>query len=176
MVVAFTGYRPEKMPFREDIHDKRYLAFREMLHRVLVRLVERECDHFISGVARGFDTWVAEEVLDLRRKKKIILECAIPFPGQADSWEMDDQKRRYNILTATDESVITSPTYRKGCYFTRNRYMVDKADVVVCAFNGQRGGTAYTVNYALKQNKIVIQIDPATCLVSILSKREFDPV
>lgn len=54
--------------------------------------------------------------------------------------------------------------------------MVDKADVVVCAFNGQRGGTAYTVNYALKQNKIVIQIDPATCLVSILSKREFDPV
>ncbi len=54
--------------------------------------------------------------------------------------------------------------------------MVDKADVVVCAFNGQRGGTAYTVNYALKQNKIVIQFDPATCLVSILSKRSFESV
>lgn len=140
------------------------------------RLVSLGWTHCISGVARGFDTWVAEEALDLRRKKKITLECTIPFPGQADSWEMDDQKRRYNILTATDESVITSSTYSKGCYFTRNRYMVDKADVVVCAFNGQRGGTAYTVNYALKQNKIVIQIDPATCLVSILSKREFDPV
>lgn len=38
--------------------------------------------------------------------------------------------------------------------------MVDKADVVVCAYDGQQGGTAYTVNYALKQNKIVIQINP----------------
>lgn len=38
--------------------------------------------------------------------------------------------------------------------------MVDNADVVVCAFNGKSGGTAYTVDYALKQNKIVIQIDP----------------
>ena len=117
-----------------------------------------------------------EDSSKAEEKQKNTLECVIPFPGQADSWEMDDQKRRYNILTATDESVITSSTYSKGCYFTRNRYMVDKADVVVCAFNGQRGGTAYTVNYALKQNKIVIQFDPATCLVSILSKREFDPV
>ena len=40
--------------------------------------------------------------------------------------------------------------------------MVDKADVVVCAFNGKSGGTAYTVDYALKQNKIVIQINPET--------------
>ena len=111
-----------------------------------------------------------------KENKKITLECVIPFPGQADSWEKADQKRRYNILTAADKLVITSEQYNRGCFFTRNRYMVDNADVVVCAFNGQRGGTAYTVNYALKQNKIVIQIDPATCLVSILSKREFDPV
>ena len=51
--------------------------------------------------------------------------------------------------------------------------MVDKADVVVCAFDGQSGGTAYTVDYALKQNKIVIQIDPKTNAVSIISKRNF---
>ena len=68
------------------------------------------------------------------------------------------------------------PTYSKGCYFTHNFDMVDKADAAACAFNGQCGGTAYTVNYALKQNKVIIQIDPATCLVSILGKREFDPV
>ena len=132
--------------------------------------------HCISGVARGFDTWVAEEVLDLRRKKKIILECAIPFPGQADSWVKADQKRRYNILTATDKAVITSEQYNRGCFFTRNRYMVDNADVVVCAFNGKSGGTAYTVDYALKQNKIVIQIDLETSEISMLSKKIFESV
>lgn len=52
--------------------------------------------------------------------------------------------------------------------------MVNKADIVVCAFNGIKGGTAFTVDYALKQNKIVIQIDPATAAVSILSSKNFD--
>jgi len=52
--------------------------------------------------------------------------------------------------------------------------MVDKADVVVCAYDGQSGGTAYTVNYALKQNKIVIQINPSTAQVTIISKRTFE--
>ena len=54
--------------------------------------------------------------------------------------------------------------------------MVDKADVVVCAFNGKSGGIAYTVDYALKQNKIVIQIDHETSEVSMLSKRSFESV
>lgn len=111
-----------------------------------------------------------------RKTKKITLECVIPFPGQADSWEKADQKRKYNILTAADKAVITSEQYNRGCFFTRNRYMVDNADVVVCAFNGKSGGAAYTVDYALKQNKIVIQIDPETSEVSMLSKRSFESV
>ena len=37
MVVAFTGYRPEKMPFQESKKDKRYLAFRAILSRVISR-------------------------------------------------------------------------------------------------------------------------------------------
>lgn len=56
MVVAFTGYRPEKMPFQESKKDKRYLAFRAILSRVISRLIELGGTYFISGVARGFDT------------------------------------------------------------------------------------------------------------------------
>lgn len=64
--------------------------------------------------------------------------------------------------------------YSKDCFFARNRYMVDKADVIVCAYDGQSGGTAYTVNYALKQNKIVVQINPSTAQITVISKRTFD--
>lgn len=117
MVVAFTGYRPEKMPFQESKKDKRYLAFRAILSRVISRLIELGGTYCISGVARGLDTWVAEEILELRKEnKEIQLECAIPFPGQADSWEKADQKRRYNILTAADKAVITSEQYNRGCF------------------------------------------------------------
>ena len=52
--------------------------------------------------------------------------------------------------------------------------MVDKADVVVCAYDGQSGGTAYTVDYAIKHDKIVIQINPSTLKVDIISNKCFD--
>ncbi len=173
--VAFTGYRPEKMPFEESKKDELYLKFREVQLRVINRLVERGYTDFISGVAQGFDTWVAEDVLDLRKKNKALtLECAIPFPDQAKSWPFSEQRRRYKILTHSDSSFIISDRYTKDCFFARNRYMVDKADVVVCAYDGQKGGTAYTVDYALKHDKIVIQINPTTCKVTVISKRTFE--
>ena len=52
--------------------------------------------------------------------------------------------------------------------------LVDKADVVVCAYDGQSEGTAYTVNYAMKKGKIVIQINPSTAEVTIISKHTFE--
>ena len=100
MVVAFTGYRPEKMPFVESKKDEAYLKFRKRQLQVIERLIERGCTHFISGVAMGFDTWVAEDILVLQKNNSSLeLECAIPFPGQADRWSTSDQKRRYKILT-----------------------------------------------------------------------------
>ena len=84
MVVAFTGYRPEKMPFVESKKDEAYLKFRKRQLQVIERLIERGCTHFISGVAMGFDTWVAEDILVLQKNNSSLeLECAIPFPGQA---------------------------------------------------------------------------------------------
>jgi uncharacterized phage-like protein YoqJ len=175
LTVAFTGYRPKKMPFTENKKDELYIRFREQQHKVINRLIERGYTEFISGVATGFDTWVAEDVLEFRKKNKDLrLECAIPFPDQDKKWERADQKRRQKILKQADLSTIVSEHYSSDCYFARNRYMVDKADVVVCAFDGQSGGTAYTVNYALKQNKIVIQINPSTAQVTIISKLTYD--
>ena len=64
--VAFTGYRPEKMPFSEDEEDESYIRFREQQHKVINRLIERGYTEYLSGVAMGFDTWVAEDILEFR--------------------------------------------------------------------------------------------------------------
>ena len=143
--------------------------------QVIKRLVECGCTHFISGMAMGFDTWVAEDVLLLKRANKALtLKCTIPFPDQAKSWNDAYRKRREVILSKADMITQVSQSYNRGWFHERTRYMVDRADVVVCAYNGQKGGTAYTVDYALKQDKIVIQIDPATANVSIISRRRFE--
>ena len=168
--VAFTGYRPEKLPFREREDDVAYLRFRKSLNKIISRLAELGCCEFISGVAMGFDTWVAEDVLRLKKENRDVrLECAIPFPEQADKWRYADKIRREHILNAADSVVIVSEEYAKNAFFLRNRYMVDRADVVVCCFDGKTGGTAYTVEYARRQGKIIIQINPTDMVVTVLT-------
>lgn len=173
--VAFTGYRPEKMPFTEDENDELYMRFREQLSKVIARLIERGYTDFVSGIALGFDTWAAENVLEQKKNNKAItLECAIPCPQQADDWSREDQKRRKQIIRHSTSHVTTGNYPSRENFFKRNRYMVDKAEVVVCAYDGQKGGTGYTVDYALRNDKIVIQINPQTAKVSIISRRTFD--
>ena len=90
--VAFTGYRPNKLPFTEDKKDELYVAFREKLRKVIDRLIERGYTEYISGVAMGFDTWVAEDVLASKKlHPEIKLECAIPCPDQDKNWSLGDK-------------------------------------------------------------------------------------
>ena len=171
--VAITGYRPEKLPFRESESDAAYLRFRKTLYKVIRRMAELGYTDFVSGVAMGFDTWVAEDVLRLRAERRDVhLECAIPFPTQADRWRERDKFRRDCILAAADSVVTLSSEYTKNAFFLRNRYMVDGADAIVCCYDGQTGGTAYTIDYAKKQGKVIIQINPSDMVVTIVSGKE----
>lgn len=167
--VSFTGYRPEKLPFCEG-EDEKYLCFRKTLYKVIKRLAELGYTHFISGIAMGFDTWVAEDVLALKKEvPEVTLECAVPFPEQADKWPREDKIRRSRIIESSDSVVVTSLEYTKSAYFKRNRYMVDNSEVVVCCYDGKSGGTAYTVEYARKKAKTVIQINPSDFVVTVVS-------
>lgn len=167
--VSFTGYRPEKLPFREG-EDERYLHFRRTLYKVIKRLAELGYTDFISGIAMGFDTWVAEDVIRLKEEiPSVTLECAVPFPEQADGWPREDKIRRSRIVENSDGITITSPEYSKSAYFKRNRYMVDSSEVLVACYDGKSGGTAYTVEYAKKKAKTVIQINPTDMVVSIVA-------
>lgn len=168
--VAFTGYRPEKLPFRENESDIAYQRFRKTLYKIISRMAELGYCDFISGVAMGFDTWVAEDVLCLKEDNpSVTLECAVPFPGQADKWSERDRARRDRILEASDSVTCVSDEYTKSAFFLRNRYMVDRADAIVCCFDGKTGGTAYTVEYAKRQGKIIIQLNPTDMVVTVLA-------
>ena len=40
----------------------------------------------------------------------------------------------------------------------RNIYMVDKSSLVVAVFNGEKGGTKNTVDYAVKNGKKILNL------------------
>ena len=62
---AFTGYRPQKMPWGEDEGSPLCVAFKARLNRALESIIGDGYVTFLSGCARGFDTMPAEAVLEL---------------------------------------------------------------------------------------------------------------
>ena len=84
---AFTGYRPQKMPWGEDEGSPLCVAFKARLKRALESLIGDGYVTFLSGCARGFDTMAAEAVLELRETYPWIrLEMVSPWDGQANRW------------------------------------------------------------------------------------------
>ena len=160
-VVAFTGYRPEKMPFVENKKDEAYMHFREQQKRVINRLVERGYTDFISGVAMGFDTWVAEDVLELRKtNKELHLISALPHSNFESRRSMAEKMRFNKILKKADLVKEINNHYFTGCYQVRNEWMVDRSNLVIAVFNGQKSGTKNTVDYAKRKGiKIVNVLD-----------------
>ena len=63
-----------------------------------------------------------------------------------------------DLLRECDETIVLHERYEAGCMFERNRYMVDCCDVLLAYLYAERGGTWYTVKYALKKGKKIIYI------------------
>ena len=148
---CFTGHRPEKLTAPE------WLIKRE-LEREIRQAMADGLDVFITGMARGVDIWAGEIVLDIRDAgAPIRLMCASPFEGFERSWN-DEWQRRYNrIMAAADHALFVCNGYSRSCFQIRNEWMVNHSARVIAVFNGEKGGTKNTIDYA-KQMKVSINI------------------
>lgn len=70
-----------------------------------------------------------------------------------------------DIKERADKVVYVSQIYTKGCMHKRNRYLVDNSSVCVCYLTENKGGTAYTVNYASSKDKMIINVADESLLV-----------
>ncbi len=156
-----TGHRPKGFPFKYGIDKQkndRYLKTLE--EKIKLTITEYGITNFISGMALGVDLDFAEIVLKLRNDFHITLECAIPCPNQTLNWKDIDVLRYESILKCADTVNLVSERYSPECMLKRNRYMVDKCELVIAVINGiKKGGTWYTVNYAKKESKDIVLID-----------------
>lgn len=156
-----TGHRPEKFPFRYGVDKAKHNKYLEELEKMIeLAINEYGITNFISGMALGVDSDFAQTVLKLKEKYPVTLECVIPYSDYSVRWSFEDEKRNYEILKSADKVTLVSDRYFNGCLFKRNRYMVDKSDLVIAVFNGEKkGGTFYTLSYAEKQGKHIQIID-----------------
>ena len=124
-------------------------AFRLRLRQEIEALIGRGYAHFLSGGAMGMDMLAAEAVLSLRERYPwILLEMVSPFDAQSARWDEAHRRRHALLFARADIVTTTGHAYDRACMFRRNRYLVDNADLLLAAYDGQPGGTAMTVAYA----------------------------
>lgn len=151
LTVCFTGHR--KIP-PEQVN---ILARR--LKTTLIQLKNNGFLYFLAGGALGFDTLAAQTVLELKEQypdEKLIL--VLPCLSQTRGWSARDIEIYEDIKSKADKVVYTSQEYTRGCMHKRNRHLVDNSSVCVCYLTESSGGTAYTVDYARKNNLTVINL------------------
>ena len=140
MTCALTGHRDLPSDFNINA-----------LYDALEALILAGYDRFLCGMARGFDLTALRCLADLRMKYRITLVACIPCIGQANSFPEKDKKLYQSLIGVCAERVILGAKNDAACYLERNRYMVDKADLLFAYLTQTRSGTAYTVRYAEKK-------------------------
>lgn len=162
MKLAFTGHRPEGLPFGENEEAESCRTLKRSLWEEIVERISNGYDTFYCGAAKGADIICGELVLlaQERLRSPVQLICVVPFKDQARDWN-DSWKQRYNsLLERSSQTIRLSEHYYRGCYYARDRYMVDHTDALMAVYSGKRGGTSYTVQYAYKQRKEIIVFNP----------------
>ncbi len=139
---CFTGHRPEKLKITEK-------QLTEMLETEIRKAVAGGFTTFITGMAKGTDLVAAEIVLRLREQDdRLKLICALSHPGFGLRWGGGWMERFQRALAAADLARTICSSFSYVSYQIRNEWMVDHSSLVIGVFNGERGGTKNTLDYA----------------------------
>lgn len=155
--MAFSGHRPERLPWGNDESDPRCAALKEQMRAAVRSAAEKGVTVFLCGMARGCDFYFAEAVADLTRESRSLrLEAYLPCPSQADRWPAQDRRRRDTLLRQCTAVHMVEQVYTEGCMLRRNRAMVDRCDILLTVWDGGSGGTAAAIRYARRTGKTVM--------------------
>ena len=164
---AFTG-RPKSFPWKYKETAPDCVLLKETLAAQIRLLADSGVTDWLSGMALGVDLWCAQIVLSLKEKNPALrLHCILPREGQEVKWPKAEQEQYHSIVKRADEVVYVSRDYHPDCMLERNRYMVDRASILLAVYNGTyRSGTAMTVRYAKEQGTKIMIIDPISRVIS----------
>jgi len=159
MVCAFTGHRPQHLPWGVREEDPRCEALKTMMLAAVEQAAALGAETFLCGMARGCDTYFAEAVLEAKtRNPALRLIAMLPCPNQAHHWPLQERQRHEAICAQCDQVRVLEPVYSDGCMLRRNAAMVEQAQLLISVFDGSPGGTAKTVAYAEEKGLRILPI------------------
>ena len=160
-ICAFTGPRLYKLPWSYKEKGYKFRKLKKSLTNEILYKIKEGYNYFISGMAIGIDILCAKIILNIKKRPpNIKLECAIPCRNQTNNWDTYNTTRYNDIVSKSDiVTYVSDCSYYNGCMFKRNKYMVNKADLIIAVYNNTGGGTKQTIDYAKSINKEVVIIN-----------------
>lgn len=166
-ILVGTGHRPDKLGGFGDCELHRLIK-----EQIALKLARLQPTLVYSGMAVGFDTWLAQACVKL----EFPFIAAVPFQGQEKVWPAHAQALYNWLLERAKEVVfVCEPGYDVSKLHRRNQWMVNKLrkpeDTLLACYNGDLyGGTYSTVTYARNNlengDKFTIDIiDPGKLVV-----------
>lgn len=151
--LCFTGHR--------ELREPDYVL-EQRVKEVLEPLIRYGFRDFCAGGARGFDHLAARAVLQLQESHPDIrLILILPFPDQylqEKDWTEEEIREYHWQRDRASEVIHLEPCFSKGCYYRRNRALVDRSSVCLCYQYKNSGGTAYTTEYAEQHGLVVTNL------------------
>jgi uncharacterized phage-like protein YoqJ len=142
MKLAVTGHRPNKLGGYRVPN-----PVSDAVGQLLLQYFERERpEEVITGMALGFDQWVAWVCVEMN----IPFAAYIPCDSFTSRWSQMQVQEYQDLLPRARRVVFVSPGegYSPALMQVRSVRMVNDADKVLALWNGTAGGTANCIRYA----------------------------
>ncbi len=162
---AFTGRRPQSLPWGYDDSHPDAVAFAARLRSAIEQAYRDGYRNFICGMAQGIDLLACEQAIALKQSTcpDIVLVAAVPGKDQTKHWSPAQIDRYDACLEHCDVRRIMAQFSDTQSYHMRNRWMVDHASRLIAVWEGlPTGGTGRTVAYANKNGLDIIALWPET--------------
>lgn len=147
--VAFFGHR-----YVDDT-----IKVEECLEEQISKLIdENEFVDFLVGRNGDFDNCVSSTVIRVRKNHRDDNSALVLVLSYPTAEYLNNEKSFNNYYTDIEISYTASQAHPKSAIKVRNRQMVDRADLIICYIEHEKGGAWQAVKYALKQGKPIINL------------------
>ena len=147
--VAFFGHRYIDNPLKVE----------ELLEERVRKLIsEKEYVEFIVGRNGDFDRCVSSSVLRVRKNVRDDNSALVLVLPYATAEYRNNKEYFLDYYTDVEISYKAAKAHPKAAIQVRNREMADRADLIICYVEKNRGGAWQTIQYAIKNGKTVINI------------------
>ena len=146
--VAVTGHQPFLLG---GYGDEVAVRLRDLAGAWLADHRPREV---VSGLAAGWDTAVASAAL----LTGIPLVAALAYRKQASHWPAEAAEQHESFVAAASEVFVYSEEKSHGCYSRRDRWVLERSDLVLALWSGADGGTARAISHAESLGKPIVNL------------------